>query len=252
MPSRSRSGTPEHLTAENLETLAAALAEGKRATVYLREATPSLGIEAGCSAKVVSVEGKTVVIRPKGVNDELPFEAEELRMTRMPPEPAAPARSTPRPAVQRKPALAPDAVAPTPTSASKPPSVPKAPSAPKSSPPKSSPEPVAKTPAAVSTPTPTPRRGKKAQGGVSVTIHAGPDNEWTVTVVNGAKRPSKAVPVTAEAVDRAVRELGEPTAVEAVQSVISEAREATVQRIAALSKELDDARRALEALGATS
>lgn len=63
MPPRSRSGagsaTPEHLTAENLETLAAAVAEGKRATVYLREATPSLGIEAGCSAKVVSVEGNT-------------------------------------------------------------------------------------------------------------------------------------------------------------------------------------------------
>ncbi len=70
MPPRSRSGagsaTPEHLTAENLETLAAAVAEGKRATVYLREATPSLGIEAGCSAKVVSVEGNTVVISPRG------------------------------------------------------------------------------------------------------------------------------------------------------------------------------------------
>ncbi|RVW01887.1 translation initiation factor [Rhodococcus xishaensis] len=261
MPPRSRSGTPEHLTAENLETLAAAVAEGKRATVYLREATPSLGIEAGCSAKVVSVEGKTVVIRPKGVNDELPFEAEELRMTRIAPEPVASPKSAARPAAQRKPTPGPDAGASAPTSAPKSPSKPAAStSAPKSpskpaastSAPKSPPKPAASTQAAISTATPNSRRGKKAPNGVSVTIHAGSDNDWTVTVVNGAKRPGKGVPVTAEAVDRAVRELGEPTVIEAVQSVISAAREAAEQRIATLSKELDEARRALEALGATS
>ena len=76
MPPRRRSGAaasgPDHLTADNLAALATAVAEGKRATVYLREATPSLGIEAGTSAKVVSVDGNTVMIRPKGVNDELP------------------------------------------------------------------------------------------------------------------------------------------------------------------------------------
>ena len=245
MPPRSRSGagsaTPEHLTAENLETLAAAVAEGKRATVYLREATPSLGIEAGCSAKVVSVEGNTVVISPKGVNDELPFEAEELRMTRKAPEPVKPTRPAKAAAPAPKPAAAP---APKPAAAP----APKPVSAPKPAP----------TPAAVTStapqapPAPAPRRAKKAPSGVSVTIHAGAENDWTVTVTHGAKRPGKATPVSPDAVDRAMRELGDDVALEAVQSVISAAREAAEQRIAALSKELEDARRALEALGATS
>ncbi|NDV10726.1 translation initiation factor, partial [Rhodococcus sp. IEGM 248] len=100
MPPRRRSGAaaPDHLTAENLETLAAAIAEGKRATVYLREAMPSLGLEAGASAKVISVQGNTLLIRPKGVDDELPFEAEELLMRRIPaPKPApAPAPAAPK------------------------------------------------------------------------------------------------------------------------------------------------------------
>ncbi|MCL2535057.1 MAG: DUF6319 family protein [Nocardiaceae bacterium] len=273
MPPRSRSGvTPEHLTAENLETLAAAVSEGKRATVYLREATPSLGIEAGCSAKVLSVEGNTVIIRPKGVNDELPFEAEELRMTRKAPEPAAkPARSATTTSAARKPAAQTAAPSRPAAAATKPAAAPKPPAAAPKPPADREPS-AAVVPTAVSTPTQTPapapaaaaaaaaasvsaaaaRRTKKPQGGVSVTIHAGPENEWTVTVALGAKRPSKAVPVTPDAVDRAMRELGEPGALEAVQSVISAARVAAEERIAALSKELEDARRALEALGATS
>ncbi|ORM07994.1 DUF6319 family protein [Prescottella equi] len=245
MPPRSRSGagsaTPEHLTAENLETLAAAVAEGKRATVYLREATPSLGIEAGCSAKVVSVEGNTVVISPKGVNDELPFEAEELRMTRKAPEPVKPTRPAKAAAPAPKPAAAP---APKPAAAP----APKPASAPKPAP-----TPAAVTSTAPQAPlAPAPRRAKKAPAGVSVTIHAGAENDWTVTVTHGAKRPGKATPVSPDAVDRAMRELGDDVALEAVQSVISAAREAAEQRIAALSKELEDARRALEALGSTS
>ena len=245
MPPRSRSGagsaTPEHLTAENLETLAAAVAEGKRATVYLREATPSLGIEAGCSAKVVSVEGNTVVISPKGVNDELPFEAEELRMTRKAPEPVKPTRPAKAAAPAPKPAAAP---APKPAAAPAPEPV---------SAPKPAPAPAAVTSTAPQAPpAPAPRRAKKAPAGVSVTIHAGAENDWTVTVTHGAKRPGKATPVSPDAVDRAMRELGADVALEAVQSVISAAREAAEQRIAALSKELEDARRALEALGSTS
>ncbi|MFM1722795.1 DUF6319 family protein [Rhodococcus sp. PAM 2766] len=250
MPPRSRSGagsaTPEHLTAENLETLAAAVAEGKRATVYLREATPSLGIEAGCSAKVVSVEGNTVVISPKGVNDELPFEAEELRMTRKAPEPVKPARPAKSAAPTPKPVAAtPSRPAPAPKPAAAP--APKPAAAPA---PKPAPAPVPVTTAAPAAP--ASRRVKKAPAGVSVTIHAGAENDWTVTVTHGAKRPGKATPVSPDAVDRAMRELGDDVALEAVQSVISAAREAAEQRIAALSKELEDARRALEALGSTS
>ncbi|MGF7121575.1 DUF6319 family protein [Rhodococcus sp. TAF43] len=260
MPPRRRSGSgssPEHLTAENLEALAAAVAEGKRATVYLREATPSLGIEAGCSAKVVSVEGNTVIIRPKGVNDELPFEAEELRMTRTAPEP--PAKAAAKPATARKVAPTP-APAPVPAQVSTPrpaarPTPAAAPAPVRAAAPAAKAESVSvpAVPAPAPSAAPAPRRTKKvAAGSVSVTIHAGPENEWTVTVAHGAKRPSKAVPVSPDAVDRAVRELGEPVALEAVQSVISAAREAAEQRIEALSKELEDARRALEALGSTT
>ncbi|GAF45873.1 DUF6319 family protein [Rhodococcus wratislaviensis] len=237
MPPRRRSGAaaPDHLTAENLETLAAAIAEGKRATVYLREAMPSLGLEAGASAKVISVQGNTVLIRPKGVDDELPFEAEELLMRRTPapkPAPAAPAAPAVHQEIEPGPPPAPKTAAP-------------------------------KTPAAKTVATPQPaaavpkpgaapakRTSKKVPAGVSVTIHAGADNDWSVTVAHGAKRPGKAVPVSPDAVERAVRELGEETAIEAVESIIVAARNLAAARVDELSRQLEDARKALEALGA--
>src|SRR5690606_5264961 len=74
----------DHLTEEQLGELGAALAEGRRATVYLVEGIPSLGIDPGTSARVVSISGSTVMVRPKGVDDELPFETDELRATREP------------------------------------------------------------------------------------------------------------------------------------------------------------------------
>ncbi|CCQ13882.1 putative uncharacterized protein (fragment), partial [Rhodococcus sp. AW25M09] len=94
MPPRGRA-VNDSLTPENLATLAAALAEGRRATVYLREPNPSLGLPDGTSAKVVSIDGTTVTISPKGVNDELPYEAEELRITRNAATSAAPAKRVP-------------------------------------------------------------------------------------------------------------------------------------------------------------
>ncbi|MCT7294500.1 translation initiation factor, partial [Rhodococcus sp. PAE-6] len=38
----------------------------------------------GTSARVVSIRGSTVMVRPKGVDDELPVETDELRATREP------------------------------------------------------------------------------------------------------------------------------------------------------------------------
>ncbi|MDM7491692.1 translation initiation factor, partial [Rhodococcus sp. CSLK01-03] len=86
MPPRRRAGAtgPDHLTDEQLAELTAAIANGRRATVYLIEGIPSLGIAPGASARAVSVAGRTVTVRPKGVDDELPFEAEELRLTKEP------------------------------------------------------------------------------------------------------------------------------------------------------------------------
>ncbi|MFC8932280.1 DUF6319 family protein [Rhodococcus sp. NPDC056506] len=238
MPPRRRSGaaasTPDHLTAENLAALATAVAEGKRATVYLREATPSLGIEAGTSAKVVSVDGNTVLIRPKGVNDELPFEAEELRINRVSASPAKPA-PRPKPVVESEPLMEPlvEPVRPKPRAQAAPAPVPATP------------------PVPAATPRPAVKRAKKLPAGISVTIHAGADNDWSVTVTQGAKRPGKAVPVAPDAVERAVRELGEPTAIEAVESIIVAARDMAAARVDELSRQLEEARKMLEALGAT-
>jgi len=238
MPPRRRSGaaasTPDHLTAENLAALATAVAEGKRATVYLREATPSLGIEAGTSAKVVSVDGNTVLIRPKGVNDELPFEAEELRINRVFASPAKPA-PRPKPVVESEPLMEPlvEPVRPKPRAQAAPAPVPATP------------------PVPAATPRPAVKRAKKLPAGISVTIHAGADNDWSVTVTQGAKRPGKAVPVAPDAVERAVRELGEPTAIEAVESIIVAARDMAAARVDELSRQLEEARKMLEALGAT-
>lgn len=234
MPPRGRA-VNDSLTPENLTTLAAALAEGRRATVYLREPNPSLGLPDGTSAKVVSIDGNTVTISPKGVNDELPYEAEELRITRnaaTPPAPAkrVPAKKTPAaPSVRRAEPLqpAPAAVAPKAE-----PVQPKAVEQPKTASPQNS----------------SPRRVKKAPGGISVTIHAGADNDWSVTVTQGAKRPTKAQPVSPESVSRAVRELGDPTARDAVEAVISHAREEAARRVAELSRQLEEARTTLAAL----
>ncbi|OUS95697.1 DUF6319 family protein [Rhodococcus sp. NCIMB 12038] len=236
MPPRRRSGAaaPDHLTAENLETLAAAIAEGKRATVYLRDAMPSLGLEAGASAKVISVQGNTVLIRPKGVDDELPFEAEELLMRRIP-------------APKSVPVAAPAVAAPVVHQEIEPgpPPAPKAPATKAVAVPQPAAAAVPKPAAA-----PAKRTAKKVPAGVSVTIHAGADNDWSVTVAHGAKRPGKAVPVSPDAVERAVRELGEETAIEAVESIIVAARNLAAARVDELSRQLEDARKALEALGA--
>ena len=232
MPPRGRA-VNDSLTPENLTTLASALAEGRRATVYLREPNPSLGLPDGTSAKVVSIDGNTVTISPKGVNDELPYEAEELRITRNPAVPPAPAK---RVAAKRSQPSAP---------AQPQAHTPKRPAA-ATAPPASTPD--ASTGSEVPTPSPAPRRPKKAPGGISVTIHAGADNDWSVTVTQGAKRPTKAQPVSPESVSRAVRELGDPTARDAVEAVISHAREEAARRVAELSRQLEEARTTLAAL----
>lgn len=240
MPPRARRAARDSLTPENLETLAAAVAQGRRATVYMREATPSLGLPEGTSAKVVSVDGSTVTISPKGVDDELPFEADELRMTRAPATP--PAAKTPS-AAKTPPA----AKATAPKKAPAPQIAPKAVET-KTVEPKAgesqAPSPRGSAPVSK----PATRRAKKGPEGVSVTIHCGADNDWSVTVTHAAKRPSKAQPVSPEAVGRAVRELGDPTARDAVEAVISHAREEAARRVAELSRELEEARTTLAAL----
>ena len=240
MPPRRRSTPTGSLTPENLDTLATALAEGRRATVYLIEPTPSLGLPEGTSARVVAIDGNTVTISPKGVNDELPFEAEELRITRNPPGGAP--KPAPKPASAPGPEVAEwTEPAPAPKPAASKSAAPKAevttPAAPKTVTPK----------AAAAKPAPA-RKGKKGPDSVSVTIHAGPDNDWSVTVTHGARRPGKAQSVSPESVSRAVRELGDDSARDAVEAVISYAREEAASRVEELSRQLEEARSMLAAL----
>ena len=248
MPPRRRSTANESLTSENLATLATALAEGRRATVYLIEPTPSLGLPAGTSAKVVSIDGTTVTISPKGVNDELPFEAEELRITRNSPSGTA---AKPAATSVAKPAAKSDIAewtepAPKPASSK---SAPKTSVASKAVASKAvaSSSGVSGTAPSKATASGT-RKGKKGPESVSVTIHAGADNDWSVTVTHGARRPGKAQPVSPESVSRAVRELGDDSARDAVEAVISHAREEAASRVAELSRQLEEARSTLAAL----
>ncbi|MBC2589562.1 MULTISPECIES: DUF6319 family protein [Rhodococcus] len=251
MPPRRRAGTtgPDHLTDEQLAELTTAVADGRRATVYLIEGITSLGIAPGASARAVSVAGRTVTVRPKGVDDELPFEAEELRLTKEPSKPVRKAadRSTPRPTTPRTSASQPTTSGPS-----------RAPAPKSSSSPASTPAtketttvpPTAPEPQTGATPKPkaASRRPKK-QPGVTVTITIDPEQEWTVGVAQGTRRLSKANPVSPDAVERAVLELGDEAALEAVRSVIDAARQAAEERVAQLSRELEEARKALESLG---
>ncbi|MCK0092003.1 DUF6319 family protein [Rhodococcus sp. F64268] len=252
MPPRRRA---DHLTEEQLTELSSALAEGRRATVYLVEGISSLGIEPGTSARVISIDGTTVTIRPKGVNDELPFETDELRFTRdvatkTPSKPAAakPAAATRAPAPKSSTTQTPAATTPVA----------------KTEPARPTPRPAVKEKTTVSSPSANPpsaaaaepakpkapaKRSAKKPAALSITVTIDPENDWTVAVAQGTRKIGKPAVVAPDAVERAVKELGDETAIEAVHSVIDEARRTVEERVAQLSRELEEARKALESLG---
>lgn len=243
MASRKHSAS---LTADDLAALTAALADGKRATVYLVEGTPSLGLAAGSSARVISISGTTVLVRPRGVDDELPYEADELRRTKTAPEPvrkAAPRKASSAPAKARVvPTKAPASVtaAPAPATPAAPPAQ-TAEKAPAQAPDKAS----AKAPAKAPAKSARPRGAAKS---VTVTIYGSPDNQWSVAVTRGAHKPQRSRPISPDSVDAAVRELGDAAASEAVTALTTAARAEAQRRVEELSRELDEARRALAAL----
>ncbi|MBY6438326.1 hypothetical protein HQ602_18290 [Rhodococcus kroppenstedtii] len=233
MASSRRRPPADALTQDDLTALQAALDAGKRATVYLREATPSLGLDAGASARVVSIDGTTVTVSPAGVDDQLPYEAEELRRSRTAPAPAKAPRAARAPRSAPAPTPAPVPASPAPVAAPRPAPAP------------------APAPAAASTPAPAPakpRRSKTAPAPIGVTVASGPDDTWTVTVSHGARKAGKPTVVTADRVLEAVRALGDPAASEAVEEKVEAARAAARERVEALSRELEDARRVLDRL----
>ncbi|MDU0293789.1 DUF6319 family protein, partial [Saccharothrix longispora] len=82
---------------------------------------------------------------------------------------------------------------------------------------------------------------------VTVTLVSTAEGEWTVDVQWGAKRTLKAAPVAASAVAAAAKLL--PAEVdEAVESVLSAARERHLARVEQLRAELEAAQRALDEL----
>lgn len=217
MPPR---GKPVPLTVDDLARLQSALDAGKRPSVYLRDGVPSLGVDAASSARVVSVDAETVTVRPKGVGDDVPFEAGELYATRAAATAAAAAVSTAPPARRAIPA---SRTAATPVRRK---AVPRPSTAPQAS--------------------AAPRASDDPPPPVTVTLSGSADGGWTVHCVPGTGGP--ATPVAAEAVSRAVAALGEDSVSAAVAGVLEHARRSAARRVAELSSELERAQLALDAL----
>ncbi|MFT4088860.1 MAG: DUF6319 family protein, partial [Gordonia sp. (in: high G+C Gram-positive bacteria)] len=209
----------------------------------LREGTPSLDLAPGSSARVVSVEGTTLLIRPRGVDDELPYEADELRITKeAPPKPepaknARPAKST----AAKPPTTSSHPVTPTPATPN-----------PAPTPAAEKPAPRVDPPAAKPAKSPARRPAKKAPASVTVTVYGSAENEWSVSVTRGARKPQRSRPLSAESVDAAVRQLGDDAALDTVQALMHAARDEAQRRVEELSRELEAARQALAELGGES
>ncbi|MBD0862586.1 hypothetical protein IA539_15385 [Gordonia sp. zg691] len=225
---------PTGLTPADLESLSAGLAAGKRVTVYLRDPMPSLDLDAGASARVVSIDGTTVTVSPKGIDDQLPFEPDELQKSRPTTTSATPARQrvtrtseaadTPGPA--RSASTAPKPAGPAPAGS-------------KATPPEPKAAPEKPVPAKAA------RRTKAPVAAVSVTVTSTGESTWTVSVAHGTKKHGKPTEVTADRVAKAMRDLGDEAAITAVDGVIESARAAAQKRIEELSHELEAARAAL-------
>ncbi|WP_308221358.1 DUF6319 family protein [Gordonia alkaliphila] len=180
---------------------------------------------------------------PRGVDDELPFEADELRRSKNPPPAPAPKKTAPAkkaPRRRRFSRLRPRRRAPPPSPASP------------SAAPTPAPAPVRPAPTQSAPTKSAPAKRASAKSGaptsVTVTLHGAPDNTWSVAVARGARKPQRARPVSPDAVEAAVAGLGDPSSLEAVTTLLHAAREEARQRVDALSRELEEARQALAAL----
>jgi hypothetical protein len=190
-------------------------------------------VEAGRSGKVVAftepAEGDFIQVRPTGEKDDLSFSPGELTA-----EKPAPRKRTPAAAAKPDPTPVPAPVEHIYTPAP----------APAPAPPKPKPAPAPAAPAPERRPA-ARKQAKPAE--VTVTLTSTADGEWTVDVQWGSKRTLKAAPVAASAVSQAAKLL--PAEVdEAVESVLSAARERHLARVEQLRAELEEAQRALAEL----
>ncbi|MEU4807548.1 DUF6319 family protein [Actinosynnema sp. NPDC023587] len=218
------------LSAEDLDHLRGELAAGRPPAVWFTSA--AVGVEAGRSAKVLAFtdppEGDYIQVRPTGEKDELSFSPAELTL-----EKPAPRRKTPPAPPEPEPA----APAPTPVEHIYSPE-------PKPAPPKPAPKPA---PAPAAPPARAAGRKQPKPAEVTVTLTSTAEGEWTVDVQTGAKRVLKNAPVAASAVAQAAKLLL-PEVDEAVETVLSAARERHLARVEQLRAELAEAQRALDEL----
>ncbi|MEU4445803.1 DUF6319 family protein [Actinosynnema sp. NPDC050801] len=217
------------LSPQDIDHLRAELAAGRPPAVWFTSA--AVGVEAGRSAKVMAftepAEGDFIQVRPTGERDDLSFSPAELTV-----EKPAPRKRTPPAAAAAK-AAEPQAPAPVEHIYTPAPAPPKPKPAPAPAPPAPERRPAAR------------KQAKPAE--VTVTLTSTADGEWTVDVQWGSKRTLKAAPVVASAVSQAAKLL--PAEVdEAVESVLSAARERHLARVEQLRAELAEAQRALDEL----
>ncbi|GGC62939.1 translation initiation factor [Hoyosella rhizosphaerae] len=236
--------TYEHLTGEELAQIAAGLAEGKRVTVFLREPIVGLGLAAGASARVISVDGSSVLVKPAGVDDEIPFEAHELRRTRKAPEPPKRKPRAKSVSTSRAPAPKKQTPAPKPVPATQPAPTPqpapaeaarKAPVPPKRS--------VETAPSKTA-----PSKTAKKSAECAISLRADADGAWSIEVDRPGGLSLKPASVSPDAVLRAIEQLDHPGALRAAQAALNAARQAAERRVADLRKELAEAQSALDAL----
>ncbi|MGM1059943.1 DUF6319 family protein [Saccharothrix sp. Mg75] len=217
------------LSEEDIGFLRGELAAGRPAQVWFTSA--AVGVEAGRSAKVVAftdpAEGDFIQVRPTGEKDDLSFSPAELTVEK----PAPRKRTVPA-------AKEPEPAAPAPVEHIYTPAPPPAKPKPAPAPPPPAAKPAAK-------PAASRKQAKPAE--VTVTLVSTAEGEWTVDVQWGAKRTLKAAPVAASAVAAAAKLL--PAEVdEAVDSVLTAARERHLARVEQLRAELEAAQRALDEL----
>jgi hypothetical protein len=120
----------------------------------------------------------------------------------------------------------------------------------RSAPASPAPEPVRERPAPASEddrPTAPVRRRTAAPAGVTVTLSATTEGEWSVEVVVGKKRTVRPTAVSPAEVAKAARALPAEVA-EAIESSLDAARQRQLDRVEQLRAELEAAQRALQDL----
>jgi len=232
--------TPTPLSAQEIAGLRGDLAAGRQPVVWF---TPvAVGVDPGRSAKVVALaepaEGDFVQVRPTGSTDVLSFSPSELTQVKPPrrrkdskpadpPAVASPAKSAQQATKEPTGELLVTRERPTRSPARKPA--------------------LGRT-AAQTAPTNQQRQSRTRQPApVTVTLTSTPDGEWTVDVLAGKKRTIRAQPVSAASVAQAAKALGGEVA-EAIEGVLTAARDQQRARVAQLESALQAARQALAEL----